>query len=209
MKKFKILVGKTTCKKDGDTALRVFIEGSIRASGSREDNVKVVEYCPTCFNPEQRIEVTAEEATALIARMEGFGKAPSMTVMPPVIAQSSNFLAQIEEEAKAAVRRGWDASKVGWRKQALTILLSTALSHEFFTVNDFRDKIKESGIVTHDNRAMGGLMVTARGWGWIRSSGDEITSKVGHKSKLQVWQSNIMQHPSNREQRELVQQPLF
>lgn len=209
MKKFKILVGKTTCQKDTTTTLRVFIEGSIRANGSREDNIKVIEYCPNCFWPEQRTEITVEEATTLIARMESFGKPQVAQPAEPVIAQSSNFLAQIDEEAKAAIRRGWDASKVGWRKQALIILLQTALSREVFTVNDFRDKIKESGITTHDNRAMGGLMVTARGWGWIKSSGDEIRSRVGHGVPLQVWKSNIVQHPSNREQRETTQNPLL
>jgi hypothetical protein len=45
-------------------------------------------------------------------------------------------------------------------------------------------------------------MVTARRWGWIKGSGDEIRSRVGHGVPLQIWYSQIYQEPSQREMRE-------
>lgn len=118
---------------------------------------------------------------------------------------------QIEKETEAAIKRGWDASKVEWRRLSLQVLLATCLTTRKFTVDDFRKVIRESGVTTHDNRAMGGLMVTARSWGWIHATGGEIESKVGHRSPLQVWESKIYQEPSAREKREtiFVQQALL
>lgn len=208
MKNYRIKVGKTTCPQDGVSLLLVYVEGKIMASGHRSDTVKVIDRCGSCMRPGVIIAISEDETNTLIAGVENFGKQPTELGYPQAI-PSGNFLAQIEEEAKAAIKRGWDASKVGWRKQALTILLKTALSNSLFTVNDFRKQIIDSGIKTHDNRAMGGLMVTARNWGWIKPSGGEIVSKVGHKSKLQVWRSNIIQEPSARERREFVQPQLL
>lgn len=112
---------------------------------------------------------------------------------------TTTYEEKIESETRRAVERGWDASKSLWRKMALQVLLEMCLGTRRFTVNDFRKKILQSEIKTHDNRAMGGLMVTARQWGWIRASGGEIESKVGHRSPLQVWDSVIYQEKSFRE----------
>lgn len=110
----------------------------------------------------------------------------------------NEMLERIKIETDFAIKRGWEAAKVQWRQTALVILCEFALSNREFTVNDFRDKILESGVKTHDNRAMGGLMTTAKRWGWITSV-SAIPSMVGHKTPIQVWRSNIYQEPSMRE----------
>lgn len=108
------------------------------------------------------------------------------------------MMERIKKQTDFAIKRGWQASKVQWRQTALVILCEFALCNKEFTVNDFRDKILESGVTTHDNRAMGGLMSTAKGWGWITSV-SHIPSLVGHKTPIQVWRSNIYQEASMRE----------
>jgi len=62
-----------------------------------------------------------------------------------------------------------------------------------FTANDVRAWMAHfhPNVKTHDNRAMGGVMKTAVKLGWIKPSGRTIVSKVGHKSLLQIWESNL------------------
>ena len=203
MKKVSVIVGKTTCKRDNQTTLLVRVEGKEMAGGKLLEMVKIVEHCNFCLWGGESTLIGEQDALKLISGV----KNPLFRgeYIPP----SKDFLSQIEQETQSAIKRGWDASKVGWRREALKIVLSTSLSTKQFTVNDFRDIIKASGFTTPDNRAMGGLMVTARNWKWIRPSGDEIVSKVGHKSKLQVWISNIYQEASRREKVEMEQPALF
>jgi len=103
------------------------------------------------------------------------------------------------KETDRAIERGWDAAHTKWRQMALEILCQTCLTTQTFTVNDFRDKIKKSGIHTHDNRAMGGLMVTGKKYGWLETTGRSIPSVVGHKVPIQIWQSKIYLEQSKRE----------
>lgn len=108
------------------------------------------------------------------------------------------MLQKIQIETDLAIKRGWDSTRSQWRTMALKILCEVCLEKREFTVNDFRNMILNSGIVTHDNRAMGGLMATAKKWGWIKSI-NSIPSRVGHKTPIQVWRSCIYQEPSTRE----------
>lgn len=126
-----------------------------------------------------------------------------------ILKLSESLLSQIEAETQAAIRRGWDAAEQAWRRTALVILCETCVTMRQFTVNDFRGRIKDSGVVTHDNRAMGGLMKNAERMGWIRKSGNAIPSKVGHKVPIQIWESRIYQEPSAREMRQQSQQTIF
>lgn len=109
----------------------------------------------------------------------------------------SEYLKQIREATDAGIKAGWDKAKVDWREIALQKLCECALTHKEFTANDFRDEIIRSGIDTHDRRAMGGLMKTARSLGWIRAAGKELPSLVGHGVPLQYWTSLIYEGPIN------------
>jgi hypothetical protein len=97
--------------------------------------------------------------------------------------------ALIEQETRDAIERGYDHAKVEWRQMALECLYEVCLTMKTFTVNDFRDKVDASPIKTHDKRAMGGVINTARRLGWIEPTGDTIPSRVGHKTPMQIWRS--------------------
>lgn len=99
--------------------------------------------------------------------------------------------AKIVSETNKAIERGYDRAKAEWRTMALQCVYDICLSMPTFTVNDFRAKVRESPIKTHDNRAMGGIMSTARKMGWIDRTGDEIPSRVGHMIPIQIWKSLI------------------
>ena len=99
------------------------------------------------------------------------------------------------EEIKAvtdeAIERGHSNANPEWKAMALECVKTICLQKETFTMNDVRWLVRTSPIKTHDNRAIGGVMKTAKSLGWIEPTGQSIVSKVGHKSLLQVWKSKI------------------
>lgn len=99
--------------------------------------------------------------------------------------------AAIQAETDRAIQKGYDAAHAEWRAMALEYLYETCLQMPTFTVNDFRKKVRASSLQTHDNRAMGGVMVTGRRLGWMKPTGEAIPSRVGHKVPLQIWQSLV------------------
>lgn len=103
--------------------------------------------------------------------------------------------AQIEADTIRGIARGWDAASSEWRKMALMTLCDVALRQKTLSVNDFRDAVKGSEIKTHNYAALGGLMVTARGFGWIRVVGNE-PSPASHHGDVRLWESLIYQEKS-------------
>lgn len=79
-----------------------------------------------------------------------------------------------------------------WRFCALECLKEVALSKERFTVDDVRSLVSMSGLHTHDNRAMGGVIKTGVKNGWIIATGQTVPSVVGHKIPMQIWKSLIV-----------------
>lgn len=98
---------------------------------------------------------------------------------------------QIVAETEAAVEQGLDNANVEWRTKALEELHNIATRMQTFTVNDFRERVDQSGLVTHDKRAMGGVMRTGVKLGWIEKTGQSIPSRVGHLAPLQIWRSKV------------------
>lgn len=98
---------------------------------------------------------------------------------------------RMNEATARAVEQGYDNAHDAWRAMALECVQQICLTKETFTVNDVRDLVKLSDLKTHDNRAMGGVMVTAKGRGWLLPTGQSIPSVVGHKTHIQVWKSLI------------------
>ncbi len=78
-----------------------------------------------------------------------------------------------------------------WRNQALKCLEEVAQKTAEFTVDNVRAEVVASGVITHDNRAMGGIIKTGRAMGWIEPTGRTIPSLVGHKTPMQIWRSKI------------------
>lgn len=97
----------------------------------------------------------------------------------------------IQKVTDEAIQKGYDNAKEEWRKYALECLRQVCLHQQEFTMNDVRGALKHAPIKTHDNRAVGGVVATARKEGWIEPTGKSIQSLVGHKSPLQIWRSLI------------------
>jgi len=132
-----------------------------------------------------RIILSDEEYNTIIDALEDTHKSYSEKIIECNVGTSTEAITE------DAIDRGYDASSKEWREMALEVVYNTCMTNRTFTANTFRKKLKESGIETHDNRAVGGLMQTAKSRKWCKPTGNSITSKVGHFSPLQVWESRI------------------
>lgn len=105
---------------------------------------------------------------------------------------TGSLFPDIDQETDEAVQRSFDNSNQSWREITLNNLMKFCEYTDTFTMNDFRDyNALYCKATTHDNRAMGGVIRTARTYGWIIPTGRTIISRVGHKSPLQIWKSII------------------
>ena len=90
-----------------------------------------------------------------------------------------------------AVEQSYAHANDAWRDMALECVKVICEKHKTFTVNQVRDLVKMSHLKTHDNRAMGGVMATAKKLKWLAPTGESIPSVVGHKVHIQIWKSLI------------------
>ena len=96
----------------------------------------------------------------------------------------------IKKETDEAITHSIVGANMQWRIETLENLFNFCKITEEFTMNDFREyNLKHCKFETHDNRAMGGIMQTAKGSEWVAPTGRSIISRVGHKSPLQIWKS--------------------
>lgn len=102
-----------------------------------------------------------------------------------------NDTQEINFVTNKAIDQGYENADNSWKIMALECVKQVCLTHATFTMNDVRWLSDASPIKTHDKRAMGGIMKTAKSLGWIVLTGEVIVSKVGHKSLLQVWKSKL------------------
>lgn len=98
---------------------------------------------------------------------------------------------ELHQVTEKAVERSYVNADSQWREMALQCVKVICEKHKTFTVNEVRDLVKMSPLKTHDNRAMGGVMATAKKLGWLAPTGESIPSVVGHKVHIQIWQSRI------------------
>lgn len=108
---------------------------------------------------------------------------------------------QIEAETRAAISRGWNAAHIQWRRMILELIYETALSNPYFSQNTFREELKlredRTGFRTPDNRAVAGVMMTAKRFGWVEPSGQAELSRVGHKTRILIWHSKLFSKYGN------------
>lgn len=90
-----------------------------------------------------------------------------------------------------AVDQSYQNADSQWREMALQCVKVVCEKHDTFTMNEVRALVQMSPLKTHDNRAMGGVMKTARARGWFAPTGESIPSVVGHKVHIQIWKSLI------------------
>lgn len=118
-----------------------------------------------------------------------------------------NGYAQIRAATDVAIKNGWDHARTEWKRQSLQIIFETSLEKDFFSANDITDKIKDLPVKTHDNRAIAGVIMAARKFGWIRKTGDVEISKAGHLSRVQIWESLIFGKKNMEEETEKINIP--
>lgn len=106
--------------------------------------------------------------------------------------QSPEDLREIKNENDKTIQKGIDHAHEEWRGMVLGCVKEVALTMEKFMMNNVRKMVEKSPLKTHDNRAVAGVMKSAQRLGWIKLSGDAIVSKVGHGTRLQIWQSLII-----------------
>ena len=104
--------------------------------------------------------------------------------------------AQIDKIVADAIAKGYDHAKADWRGMALGVLLEVCKTEETFTANDLSKEIMKSPIKTHDNRAIGGVIKTGQGLGWLKPTGNRTPSYFGHKVAIQVWESLLYKKPA-------------
>lgn len=104
---------------------------------------------------------------------------------------TEDYNSLINRETASAIKGGWNAAHKQWRMMVLETIYELAHDVEDFTMDDIRYLVKieevRTGLKTQDNRAMGGAAMTAKSLGWIKRSGHEIRSRVGHGTPLQIW----------------------
>jgi len=98
---------------------------------------------------------------------------------------------KMQEVTEDGIKRSFENAHEEWRAMALHHLHQLCISKETFTVNDLRDIVRSSPLKTHDNRAMGGVIVTGKKNGWLAPTGESIPSVIGHKVHIQIWKSLI------------------
>jgi len=106
---------------------------------------------------------------------------------------------EIQDETNQAIHRGYESANEKWKEYALLMLNVLAKSRTTFTVDDLRAEVDKKGYITHDKRAMGGIIRTGLARGWFSKTGQIIPSKTGHGIPMQVWQSKIYAFAQNND----------
>jgi len=98
----------------------------------------------------------------------------------------------VKKDADKAISKSFRGSNPEWRETSLQNLKRFCEYTETFSMNDFRDfNLHENSYHTHDNRAIGGVIKSAQTLGWVKPTGDTVYSRVGHKTRIQIWKSLI------------------
>ena len=97
----------------------------------------------------------------------------------------------LDQVTGVAINKSIVGADPEWRNQALKCLEAVAQRTAEFTVDSVRAEVVATGLITHDNRAMGGIIKTGVATGWIEPTGRTIPSLVGHKTPMQIWKSKI------------------
>jgi hypothetical protein len=109
-------------------------------------------------------------------------------------------------DTEIAVKKGFDSTKIEWRKMALETIYRLCAENEFLTANEFGEEIKANPLKTHENRAIGGVIIMARKFGWVENTGKfkERISKSFHKGAMNaVWKSLLF----GRVERQIAERP--
>lgn len=104
---------------------------------------------------------------------------------------------EIKLETQRLIKLGWDNTRVEWKRMALNVIYDLCIKKETFTANEFTKIIKSSPIKTHDNRSIGGAIMTAKKFKWVENTGMSEKSRAAHLSPISIWRSLIFKDQKN------------
>lgn len=114
--------------------------------------------------------------------------------------------AKIVKETEIAIKKGFDSTKIEWRKMALETIYRLCAENEYITANEFGEEIKANPLKTHENRAIGGVIIMARKFGWVEKTGkfkERISTSFHKGAMLAVWKSLLF----GRVERQIAERP--
>lgn len=108
-----------------------------------------------------------------------------------------NFGAMTEDDGSTGKKDGMDRvdanADLDWKTEAYNAVLRIAAAQEFFTPDDVRAEIALTGATTHDDRALGPIMLRCAREGLIEKM--EIGLSVNpsrHRGHAQRWRSLVV-----------------
>lgn len=96
-----------------------------------------------------------------------------------------------------AILRGYDNATQDFKTLALKAVHDCALTMDVFTTDNVWSNLHASGNLTHDKRALGGVMRVAVSNGWIQATDQFQNSQriEAHKNPKKVWRSRLRNAP--------------
>jgi hypothetical protein len=90
-----------------------------------------------------------------------------------------------------AIKRVGENAETIWKRVALECIHEVALRQEFFVSDDVQKVLRCRPVQTHENRALGAMIMKARKLGWIESTGVYVQSaqKQCHANTVTRWKS--------------------
>lgn len=102
-------------------------------------------------------------------------------------------LAQAEQAADNAIAQAGEHADPQWTQRALDAVWDLAIGNATLTTDDVWALLAHVDTGTHEPRALGAVMRTAAGKGWVYASDDYRKSQrpACHARPLRVWVSRI------------------
>lgn len=103
-------------------------------------------------------------------------------------------LAAARASRDAAIEQVEENADDRWKRVALETVRQVAQEKDFFVSDDIQKKLKLLPVATHENRALGAVMMKARKLGWIESTGRYVQSaqKQCHANTVTLWRSLLL-----------------
>lgn len=90
------------------------------------------------------------------------------------------------------IKRSYENADLDWKDAAEKRVFWLVKHKRFFTSDDVITHLDAKGIKTHNNSALGGVMLKYKNQGFIKPIGYQpATRKSRHNAPLRIWESQI------------------
>lgn len=98
-----------------------------------------------------------------------------------------------EQNKLEGMTSAYQNANLDWKAAATKYLSYLCRTQAYVTSEDVVLYLKDEGITTHENRAMGGIMTSFANAGIIKATGRFTTSRRPecHKSPVRIWESRV------------------